>query len=417
MIGYGQLVRQNKNYRNLWLGQIVSMLGDWFNLIASAALVAQFTQSGLAVGALFVVRMLAPFVASLFAGVIADRYNRRNVLIAADIARAVTAFSFLLIRDPSQAWLIFALSAIQMGISGIFNPTHNAFLPDITSKAEVGTANALSSATWSVMLAVGAALGGLVSGYFGMYVAFAIDGLTFLVSAGFLAAIHFPKAIWAEARPKTGVLSEYVDGLRYLRNHPAVMFIATNKVWVTLTTWAGIQVSMVRLAELVFPIGAGGSISLGLMFAAQGLGTGVGPLVLRRLTRDDPVRMRIMIAISFGLSVIGLTIAANLSQLWIFLLGLTLTGVGGGSIWVFTTQLLFQLVPAEVRGRVMAVELGIFTLGSALSAAVVGIVIDAGYTERHILLGSALVAVVPALLWMLQVVRSRRARSAPAIAS
>lgn len=125
------------------------------------------------------------------------------------------------------------------------------------------------------MLAVGAALGGLVSGYFGMYVAFAIDGLTFLVSAGFLAAIHFPRTTLAMERPQTGVLSEYIDSLRYLRNHPTVMFIATNKVWVTLTTWAGIQVSMVRLAELFFPIGAGSCISLDLMFAAQGLGTGV----------------------------------------------------------------------------------------------------------------------------------------------
>lgn len=139
--------------------------------------------------------------------------------------------------------------------------------------------------------------------------------------------------------------------------------------------------------------------------------------MLRRFTRDDPVRMQIMIAISFCLSVIGLTIAANRSQLWIFLLGLTLKGVGGGSIWVFTTQLLFQQVPPEVRGRVMTVELGLFTLGSALSAAIVGIVIDGGYMEQHILQGSALVAVIPALLWMLQVVRIRRARSATAIAS
>jgi len=78
MIGYGQLVRQNKDFRYLWFAQILSNLGDWFNLIASVALVAQLTQSGLAVGGLFVARQLGPFAGSLFSGVLADRYNRKK---------------------------------------------------------------------------------------------------------------------------------------------------------------------------------------------------------------------------------------------------------------------------------------------------------------------------------------------------
>ena len=99
-VGYVQLVRENANYRYLWSGQIVSLLGDWFNLIASAALVASLTQSGIAVGGLFVVRILAPFLVSPFAGVAADRYNRKHLLIATDIARAITVFAFLLVREP-----------------------------------------------------------------------------------------------------------------------------------------------------------------------------------------------------------------------------------------------------------------------------------------------------------------------------
>ena len=163
-VSYGSLLRGNINFRYLWSGQIVSLLGDWFNLIASATLVAELTQSGIAVGGLFVVRMLAQLLVSPFAGVAADRYNRKRLLILTDIGRAITVLGFLFVREPEQVWLLYVLTIIQMAMSGFFFPARNAILPDIVSRRELGAANALSSATWSVMLAFGAALGGIVAG-------------------------------------------------------------------------------------------------------------------------------------------------------------------------------------------------------------------------------------------------------------
>ncbi|MEZ4663113.1 MAG: MFS transporter [Caldilineaceae bacterium] len=185
-VGYGELVRQNHNFRNLWFGQIISLLGDWFNLIASAALIGELTHSGLAVGSLFVVRMLAPFLISPIAGVAADRYNRKWILIITDLVRAVVVFGFLFVREAGDLWLLYTLTAIQLGVSGFFFPARNAILPDIVAPRELGAANALSSATWSVMLALGAALGGLVSGAWGIQPAFVIDGFTFFASAWFI---------------------------------------------------------------------------------------------------------------------------------------------------------------------------------------------------------------------------------------
>ena len=111
-VTYFGLIRSNANFRSLWYGQIVSLLGDWFNLIASAALVGSLTQSGFAVGGLFVVRALAPFVASPIAGVVADRYSRRTILLGADILRGITVFGFLLVRDTSDVWLLYTLTAV-----------------------------------------------------------------------------------------------------------------------------------------------------------------------------------------------------------------------------------------------------------------------------------------------------------------
>ena len=125
---YVDLVRNNADFRFLWLGQIVSLLGDWFNLVASATLLAALTGSGVAVGGLFVVRMLAPFVVTPVAGVAADRINRKHLLIGTDLLRAVVVFGFLFVRDPGDVWLLYALTALQLGISGFFFPARNAIL-------------------------------------------------------------------------------------------------------------------------------------------------------------------------------------------------------------------------------------------------------------------------------------------------
>ena len=179
--GYWQLVRRNADFRFLWSGQVVSLFGDWFNLIASATLVSVLTHSGTAVGALFIVRMLAPFVVSPVAGVIADRYDRRKILITADLARGVVVLGFLLVRDARHLWFLYGLTALQLGISGLFFPARNAILPNIVRRQDLGAANALSSVSWSVMLALGTALGGFVAGALGIYTAFLIDSMSFLI--------------------------------------------------------------------------------------------------------------------------------------------------------------------------------------------------------------------------------------------
>ncbi len=189
--GYLALVRGNADFRNLWYGQTVSLLGDWFNLIASAALVASLTGSGLAVGGLFVVRMLAPFLVSPLAGVAADRFDRKKLLIVTDLVRALVVLGFLIVRSPEQIWLLYALTAVQLAMMGFFFPARNAILPDIVSSRELGAANAITSTTWSVMLALGAAIGGIVSGAWGIHAAFVIDSLTFIVSAFFIYRVRY----------------------------------------------------------------------------------------------------------------------------------------------------------------------------------------------------------------------------------
>lgn len=398
--GYWALVRDNANFRHLWFGQIISLLGDWFNLIAAASLVAELTNSGLAVGSLFVARMLAPVLVSPLAGVVADRYDRKKVLIATDIGRFFTAAAFLLVREPDQVWLLYVLSFIQLGIGGFFFPARSAILPDIVSEHQVGAANALTSATWSVMLALGAALGGLVSGSWGIYPAFAIDASTFLLSALVLSRIRLAVKPALESDKTLGaVLRQYLEGLRYFKQHVEVAITALHKAALVLCFGAPLEVVSVAIAREVFVLGEGGALGLGLMYAAAGIGTGFGPIVGRYFVGDELPALRWSIALGYGLAVLGLLIVATMHSLSIVLLGIFVRASGSGLLWVFSTQILLQTVAPQVRGRVFSTEIALSMLMSAVGASFGGY-----YLQWLGIAGSvqwmAVLTVAPGILWV-----------------
>lgn len=416
--GYLELVRGNTNFRMLWFGQIISLLGDWFNLIASASLIGALTESGLAVSGLFVVRALAPFLVSPFAGVAADRYSRKRILILADIGRAITVMGFLLVRHAQDVWLLFALTSIQLAISGFFFPARTAILPDIVAPEGLGAANALSSATWSVMLALGAALGGIVAGGWGIYPAFVIDALTFVMSAALIGRVAYTAApaVIASGSVLIAALRQYVDGLRYLIDHKDILVISLHKAAFSLVAGGPLQVLQVVLAEQVFVIGEGGGTSLGLMYAVAGIGTGLGPIVARRFTGDRDRSLRVALALSYAIGALGLALMAPLSGFGLVLFGTVLRAVGGGIGWVFATQLLLQLVPNQVRGRVFSTEFALFTLMNAVGTAAGGWALDSQVGLSGMLWAMAALTLVPGVLWTLWITIGRnRNLSAPEV--
>jgi len=423
-IGYLQLVRSNPNFRNLWFGQIVSLFGDWFNLIASAALVSSLTKSGLAVGGLFVVRMLAPFLVSPLAGVAADRYNRKRLLIGADILRAIIVLGFLLVNNESQVWLLYALTALQLALSGFFFPARNAILPDIVSRQELGTANALSASTWSVMLALGAALGGLATGGWGIYPSFLIDSASFVISAIFISRIQYTHTPVGGDTSVGAVYKEYIEGLRYLGQHRDIWVIASLKGASALMAGGALSVLEVAMAERIFPIGEGSGISLGFIYMAAGIGTGLSPILARRVTGDNSRKMRLAIVFAYALSAAGMLICSfvlgasgkitstggvsgALLVYFIFvLLGIMIQGAGGGLNWVFSTQLLLQLLPDQVRGRVFSTEFAMMTLANAVSAAVGGWALDGTGLGIAGMMGvQASLLLIPGVLWTIWTLR------------
>ncbi len=399
--GYVQLVRENADYRRLWLGQVSSLLGDWFNLIATVTLITSLTGSGLAVGLLFAARMIAPFLASPVAGVLADRLPRRTILIATDLARAVIVLGFLLVDSPDRVWLLYVLTFAQLFVSGFFYPARNAILPDLVERADIGTATALGAATWSVMLALGAALGGVVAGQLGTTPCFLIDAITFLVSAAVVARITVRGGHGMSGSP-SGTFNAFASGLGYLRRNPDVMATACHKASSALIVSGPFAVAQAALTERDFVIGEGGSTGLGMMYACVGVGTGVAPLVARRITGDHVPSMRRALTYSYLMAGAGMCIVAYGTVFPVVLAGSFLRGAGAGLNWVFATQLLMMYVPTTVRGRVFSVEFGLLTLASAIGSAVGGYVLDwLGGDIRTMLVALSILLVIPSAAWTL----------------
>lgn len=396
-VGYFELILQNANFRWLWGGQVVSLLGDWFNLIASAILIAELTDSGLALGILFTIRMLAPFAVAPIAGIFADRYNRKYLLIITDLVRAVVVLGFLFVQDANDIWLLYVLTVLLFGVSGFFSPARSAILPDITSPQELGTANTLGAASWSVMLAVGAAIGGLTTGLFGSQTAFVIDGCTFAVSAGLLLKIRLP----GRSSTTGGIPGrEKLTALRYMFQHPDILIIALHKAAISLLMSTGLQVVLVEISNSYFVIGVGGALSLGMIYCINGVGSGIGPILARHWTGDRDTPLRISITFGYLIAVIGIAIMAPLFNFGTVLFAGLVRSIGGGIVWVFSTQLLLQRAPNEIRGRIFGTEFALFTLMGGASSLIIGILLDQ-FQIQAILWGMAALNLIPALLWWL----------------
>jgi MFS family permease len=159
------------------------------------------------------------------------------------------------------------------------------------------------------------------------------------------------------------------------------------------------QVIQVDIAERLFIVGSSGSISLGLMWAAAGVGTGLGPLFARRFTGDRNRSLGWGMTWGYAISIVGLLAVATLESFNVVLLGVALRGIGGGIIWVFSTQMLLQMLPNRVRGRVFSSEFALFSLMSAIGAALTGVALDTGLTIGQLVSGLAVATVLPTIGW------------------
>lgn len=412
---YLDLLRRNPNFKYLWFGSIVSQFGDWFNVIAAAELITRLTDSGVALSYLFLARFLPLFLFSPFAGVLADRFNRKYIMVLSDILRGATVLGFLWVRDPGDIWYFYLLTVVQFSLSALFTPARGAVLANVVRPGELVAANALDSLTWSTMLALGAFLGGIVAAFFGADAAFVADSLSFLLSAVFISRIVLPDRAAGEVSADSATAGAsiagrfaFLDGFRYLWHEPFILGIALAKAGGSLV-WGAINVLEITYANDLFPLSGSsrfgvadpGTATLGLIYVVSGLGTGIGPLLMRRRLGDSPRRLMLGVSLGFVIMTVGTGWLALVNGLGSLLLATIMRTLGTGTLWVFSAALLQTIVPDQYRGRVFAFEFAALTLTQSISTLAGGYMLDTvGLPMQSVMGIMAGVGLITTLLWV-----------------
>lgn len=410
-IGYVELLRENVSFRRLWTGTVISLFGDWFNTIALYSLILRLSGSEFALGAVFITKMLPWALASPVAGILADRFNRRRLMIISDLLRAVVVLGFLVIDEPSEVVLIYVLTTAQVVLGSVFQPAKSASVPNIVKREHLVTANTIMAATWSVLLALGAAAGGFAVEYLGLKAVFIMDSLSYLVSAWFIYRTVIPqfKYVSSDTSLIRSAHREVMDGLRHIKRYPAIRRMATTKaVW---AMGGGALVFLLALlGESVNPEAA--SVSIGILFAARGVGTGIGPMVVRSRVRDErrwPLVIGICIMLTGAGYVLAGWMAAVFTASFLVAIPVMLAHTAGGANWVFSTVLLQQRVVDQYRGRVFATEWLLVMGMESISIFVASLILEMGLlslVEVVILFGS--ISVLSGALWLFFVVPAEK---------
>ncbi len=400
--GYLELLKHNRNFRNFWGAQLISAAGDWFNNVALLGLVLELTGSGFASGMVLLTTSLPYFLLIPISGPIVDRFSRKKVMLLANLAGAILALSYLLVRESSLLWLLFTGNILLVSSAAFFNPASSAIVPNIVSKRELYSANALSGASWGVMVMVGSGLGGLVSVAFGRDVVFIVNSLTFLLGMVLIWRIKLPaqqllaKASEEPVAVRFSTWANFKGGLDYLKQHHRVIsLVALKSGW---SAAGGVLVLLSVFGDQIFKAGDGG---IGLLYAGRGLGALVGPFLIRPLAGSDPVKMRRVIVMGFIIQAIGYTIFAGsgVIGIWLAVLALVLGHLGGGINWTASALLLQEVVPDKYRGRVFAIDLGISSLVQAVSTLAFSLALQVGIAPVCLALAGAVVWLVFGLAW------------------
>jgi MFS family permease len=404
---YARLLRRNRNFRRLWLAQIVSEIGDWFYTLSIYTLLLQLTGHAGSVALALVLQVLPQTFAGPMAGVVNDRLRRKHVMIAADVMRCVIVMAMLLVRSPSVVWLVYPLLVAETTLAAFFEPARSSVIPNIAAADEVLVANTLSSATWSVNLLIGASLGGVVAAFLGRDATFALNALSFLVSALLISGMKFGEP-HADAAPPLRLrdlvdYSPVLEGFRYIASHrtllPAVFAKAGELMvgpsWVIFTVMGAREFAV--HGRGIDPAG-GAMLGMSILLGGRGIGALVGPLFSARWAGRSDHRLRYGILFGYVTIAAGYCVLGLSRNVWMAAACAMLAHAGGSTVWVFSTTLLQVHSEDRFRGRVFSADLGLASFTFAVTAYLAGHYLDAGISARVMATGTGLFMLVPAAI-------------------
>jgi MFS family permease len=386
---------KNTNYR-LWAsGAIVSNTGTWMQRIAQDWLVlTQLTNnSGVAVGVTTGLQFAPMLFLAPVAGAVADRFDRRKVLLGTQISSGVLALilGLLVVTDVAQLWHVYVLATLLGIVAAIDAPARQAFVSELVPIEDLPNAVGLNSASFHSGRLIGPGIAGLLINWIGTGPVFLINAATF---GAVVLSLTRMRRSELRAQPKHGGKGSVRAGLAYVRHRPDLVLILAI-VGMVGTFGLNFQITSALMARLVFDKGAGQYGILGSIMAIGSLG---GALIAAR--REHP-RLRLVIGATFAFGVFS-GIAAVMPTYWAFAVSLIPVGLSSLTLMTAANATIQMSVAPALRGRVMALYMAIFMGGTPIGAPIIGWIGSEFGARYTILLGSAvsLLTAVAAVLWV-----------------
>lgn len=388
-----------RNYRIFAAGAIVSNTGTWMQRVAQDWLVLQLTGSATSVGIATGLQFLPLLLFGLYGGVLADRFNKRRLLMTSQAALAVQAviLGTLAVTGALQAWHVYLLAFFLGCVTAVDNPARQSFLIEMVGRDDLPNAIALNSASFNVARLVGPGLAGLLLVWIGA-------GWVVLINA-----ISFSAVIWSLTRMRRRELTtppaverakgQLREGLRYVRAHPDLLLTLV-LVFFVATFGLNFQMLLAVFASDVFD---GGAAAYGWLSTAMAVGTLGGALLAAR--RGRPLK-RLVLGAAFTFGVLEI-LCALMPTYWAFLAMLVPTGFAALTFMTSANATMQLGASATMRGRVMALYMTVFLGGTPLGAPIIGWVAEILGPRWSLVLGGA-VSVVAAVIVAVMLARKRQ---------
>lgn len=366
---YAQLIRGNRNFRNLLVGQFISELGNWFNFIAGLGLVRMVSEASPTSAAIFFVCRMLPFaIVAPFAGTFVDRFSRRKVMIATDLARAGVALLFLLVTSAEDLWIAYIAMILLSAFGSFFDGAKNASTPNLTGKDGLLAGTALMFSTRFLLMAIGSALGGWASASFGYQAAFVINAVSFVISAYTVWLIpeeatrdRETAARMSDRLNRKSFMSELREGLSYtVNNHFALTILLMNVIWAI--GGGAINIVFERAGGVYFAGNEGWNpdIAVALLWTASGFGLALGMLIAHRTSVILDRRGRHSFFIGWALILHGIlfAIAGFMPTLFSFSVFVFVSRLVIGVEYAVQETLFQRSLPDQIRGRISTLDRG-----------------------------------------------------------
>jgi len=382
---------RHRNYRILFPANTISNIGSWAQRVAQDWLVLELTNSGTYLGIVTAIQFTPVLFFSLHGGALADRFDKRKLLIGTNALGAFSAMALgtLVMTDQIKLWHVFALAAV-LGIStAIDAPVRQAFAGEIVGHDDLPNAVSLNSANFNAGRLVGPALSGLLIAAFGTGPSFLVNGISYLFAIGALMAMN-EKGFFQQERPKS--MTNVQEGLRYALARPDI-YVVMLMVFFLGTFGLNFQIFNALMATQEF---GKGPASYGLLGTFVAIGSFSGAIASARLERFRKTRFVILAGGAFALAILVLSILPNYTTYAIFL---PICGVTALTTMITANSIVQVNSDPAIRGRVMGIYLLIFMGGTPVGSPLIGVMAEVIGIRSTIAACGAICLISTTVIW------------------